>query len=40
MCYRAKLQKPEGDNWRTVANWATIWIPLSFKKTVRELWNE
>ncbi len=39
-CYRAKLQKPEGDNWRTVANWATIWIPLSFKKTVRELWNE
>jgi hypothetical protein len=39
-CYKAKLQKPEGDDWRTVANWATIWIPLSFKKTVRELRNE
>ena len=38
-CYRAKLQKPEGDRWRTIANWATIWIPLSFKKTVRELRN-
>ena len=38
-CYRAQLQKPEGDHWRTIANWATIWIPLSFKKTVRELRN-
>jgi len=38
-CYRAKLQKPERDNWRTIANWATIWIPLSFKKTVKELRN-
>ncbi len=25
-CYRAQLQKPEGDNWRTIADWATIWI--------------
>ena len=39
-CYRAMLQRPEGDSWRTVANWATIWIPLSFRKTVRELRNE
>lgn len=39
-CHRAKLQKPEGDGWRTVANWATIWIPLSFKKTVKELRNQ
>jgi|SRR5579863_10076449 len=39
-CYRAKLQKPEGGSWRTVANWATIWIPLSFKKTISELRNQ
>ena len=39
-CYRAQLQKPEGDRWRTVANWATIWIPLWFKKTVKELRNQ
>jgi hypothetical protein len=39
-CYKAKLQKPEGDGWRTIANWATIWIPLSFKKTVKELRNQ
>ena len=39
-CYRAKLQKPQGDNWCTVANWSTIWIPLSFKKTVKELRNQ
>jgi hypothetical protein len=38
-CYKAKLQKPEGDHWRTIARWATIWIPLSFKKTVKELRN-
>jgi hypothetical protein len=38
-CYKAKLQKPEGDRWRTIANWATIWVPLSFKKTVKELQN-
>jgi hypothetical protein len=39
-CYKAKLQKPEGDGWRTIANWATIWIPLSFKKRVKELRNQ
>jgi hypothetical protein len=39
-CYRAKLQKPEGDDWRTVANWVTFWITPSFKKTVKELRNE
>jgi len=39
-CYRAQLQKQEGDRWRTIANWATIWIPLWFKKTVRELRNQ
>lgn len=38
-CYKAKLQKPEGDSWRTIATWATIWIPLSFKKTMKELRN-
>ncbi|MGA9038984.1 MAG: hypothetical protein WB421_00475 [Terriglobales bacterium] len=38
-CYRAQLQKPEGDRWRTIANWATIWVPLSFRKTVKELRN-
>jgi len=38
-CYRAKLQKPDGDGWHTVANWATIWIPLSFKTTMREVRN-
>jgi hypothetical protein len=39
-CYRAKLQKPEGDRWRTIATWATIWISLSFRKTVKELRNQ
>lgn len=38
-CYRAQLQKPEGDHWRSIATWATIWIPLSYKKTVKELRN-
>jgi hypothetical protein len=38
-CYRARLQKPEGDRWRTIANSATIWIPLWLKKTVKELRN-
>jgi len=38
-CYRAKLQKPEGDRWRTIANWATIWIPLWSRKTLKELRN-
>jgi|SRR4051812_28187714 hypothetical protein len=38
-CCRAKLQKPEGNGWRTIANWATIWIPLSLVKTVKELRN-
>jgi hypothetical protein len=39
-CYRAQLQKPEGDRWRTIANWANIWIPLWFKRTVKELRNQ
>jgi hypothetical protein len=39
-CYKAKLQKPDGDGWRTIANWATIWIPLWSVKTVRELRNQ
>ena len=39
-CYRAKLQKPEGDRWCTIANWATIWIPLWRNKTVKELRSE
>jgi hypothetical protein len=38
-CYRAQLQKPEGDGWHTTANWATIWIPLWLRKTVKELRN-
>ena len=40
-CYKAQLQKPEGEGWRTIATWATIWIPmsLSFKKTMKELRN-
>jgi hypothetical protein len=38
-CYRAKLQRPEGARWRTIANWATLWIPLPFSKTVKELRN-
>ena len=38
-CYWAQLQKPEGGRWSTIANWATIWIPLSFKRTVKELRN-
>jgi hypothetical protein len=38
-CYRAKLQKPDGDGWRTVATWVTIWVPLFRKKTVKELRN-
>jgi hypothetical protein len=39
-CYKATLQRPEGDGWRTIANWATIWIPLSLTKTVKELRNQ
>jgi hypothetical protein len=39
-CSKAKLQKPEGDRWRTVASWATISIPVSLKKAVRELRNQ
>jgi hypothetical protein len=39
-CYRAQLQKSEGDRWRTIATWATIWIPLSFRKSVKELRNQ
>ncbi len=39
-CYKAQLQKPEGDRWRTIATWATIWIPLSFKKTMKEFRNQ
>jgi hypothetical protein len=38
-CHKAKLQKPEGDGWRTIATWATIWISLSFKKTVKDVRN-
>ena len=38
-CYRAQLQKPEGDRWHTIASWATIWIPLSFRKGVKDLRN-
>jgi|SRR5579859_3155344 len=38
-CYRAQLQKLEGAHWRTIANWATIWISPSFKKTLKELRN-
>ena len=38
-CYRAQLQKPEADRWHTIANWATIWIVLSFRKDVKELRN-
>jgi len=39
-CHKAKLQEPESNSWRTVATWSTIWIPLSFKKTVKELRNQ
>lgn len=38
-CYWAQLQKPEGDRWRTVANWATLWIPFWLRKTTKELRN-
>lgn len=39
-CYKAKLQKPEGERWRTIASWLTIWISLSRKKTVKEIRNQ
>ena len=39
-CYWARLQKPEDGRWRTIANWATIWIPLWLRKTVKELRNQ
>lgn len=39
-CYKAQLQRPEGNRWRTIANWSTIWIPLSFKRMVKELRNQ
>ena len=38
-CYWDQLQKPEGDRWRTVANWATLWIPFWLRKTTKELRN-
>jgi hypothetical protein len=38
-CYRAQLQKPEGGRWRTIASWATVWIPLWLGKTVKEVRN-
>lgn len=38
-CYWAQLQKPEGDRWRAVANWATLWIPFWLRKTTKELRN-
>jgi len=40
VCYKAQLQKPEDGGWRTIATWATIWIPLSWKKTLKEIRNE
>ena len=39
-CYKAVLQSPEGDRWRTISTWRTIWIPLSFSKTVKDLRNQ
>ena len=38
-CYWAQLQKPEGETWRAVANRATVWIPVFFRKTIKELRN-
>jgi|SRR5580704_1946900 hypothetical protein len=38
-CYWARLQKPENGGWRTIGNWATLWIPLWHMKTVKELRN-
>jgi len=38
-CYNAQLQKPEGEHWRTIANWATIWIPFWLRRTVKEVRN-
>jgi len=38
-CYWARLQKPDGDRWRTIATWATIWIPFWFRKRVMEVRN-
>jgi len=36
-CYKAQLQKPEDGGWRTIAWWATIWICLSWRKTLKEI---
>jgi hypothetical protein len=38
-CYKAQLQEPEDGGWRTIATWATIWISLSWKKTLKEIRN-
>jgi hypothetical protein len=38
-CYKAQLQKPEDGRWQTIGTWGTIWIPLSFRKTTKELRN-
>ncbi len=39
-CYKAQLQKADGDRWRTIATWCTICVPLSWKKSLRDIRNQ
>jgi hypothetical protein len=36
---KAKLQRPDGVGWSTIATWATIWISLFRRKTLKEIQN-
>jgi hypothetical protein len=38
-CYKAQLQSPEDETWCTIGTWRTIWISLSWKKTLKEIRN-
>jgi len=35
----AKLQRPEADDWVTIATWSTLHLPIPWRKTTRVLRN-
>ncbi len=39
-CVEAQLQAPDGGDWRTLATWSMLWLPIPFTKTYRVITNE
>lgn len=39
-CVKAQLQRPLEDTWETIGTWSTLWPPIPWTKSFKELRND